>query len=117
MIQRIQSLWLLLAASLNPLILLTPMPERMAAGDIPDKLFGCDFTSVSDILIFERHPSSVPDDIGTYGKVEENRALIDTEALITGYSNEEMAQYLLDKGLKWCDGVALLEAVRYRVEE
>lgn len=31
MIQRIQSLWLLLAASLNPLILLTPMPERMAA--------------------------------------------------------------------------------------
>lgn len=31
MIQRIQSLWLLLAAVLNPLILLTPMPERMAA--------------------------------------------------------------------------------------
>ncbi|MDR9387506.1 MAG: DUF4293 family protein [Balneolaceae bacterium] len=31
MIQRIQSLWLLLAAALNPLMLLTPMPERMAA--------------------------------------------------------------------------------------
>ena len=43
------------------------MPERMAAGDIPDKLFGCDFTSVSDILIFERHPFSVSDDIGRFG--------------------------------------------------
>ncbi len=31
MIQRIQSLWLLLAAAINPLMLLTPMPERMAA--------------------------------------------------------------------------------------
>jgi hypothetical protein len=31
MIQRIQSLWLLLAAALNPLMLLTPMPERMDA--------------------------------------------------------------------------------------
>ena len=28
-------------------------------------------------------------------------ALIDTGALITGYSNEEVARYLLDKGLKW----------------
>lgn len=36
-------------------------------------------------------------------------ALIDTGALITGYSNEEVAQYFLDKGLKWCEGVVFLD--------
>ena len=36
-------------------------------------------------------------------------ALIDTGALITGYSNEEVAKQLLDRGLSWCDGVVFLD--------
>eukprot|EP00808_Paulinella_micropora_P015456 g71669.t1 len=36
-------------------------------------------------------------------------ALIDTGALITGYSNEEVARQLLQRGLKWCDGVVFLD--------
>ena len=36
-------------------------------------------------------------------------ALIDTGALITGYSNLEVAQQLLDRGLTWCDGVVFLD--------
>jgi hypothetical protein len=36
-------------------------------------------------------------------------ALIDTGALITGYSNKEVAQQLLERGLPWCDGVVFLD--------
>lgn len=36
-------------------------------------------------------------------------ALIDTGALITGYSNLEVAAFLLKKGLPWCDGVVFLD--------
>eukprot|EP00457_Paulinella_chromatophora_P000019 gb/GEZN01000019.1/.p1 GENE.gb/GEZN01000019.1/~~gb/GEZN01000019.1/.p1 ORF type:complete len:4425 (-),score=920.40 gb/GEZN01000019.1/:221-11590(-) len=36
-------------------------------------------------------------------------ALIDTGALITGYSNLQVAQELLARGLKWCDGVVFLD--------
>ena len=36
-------------------------------------------------------------------------ALIDTGALITGYSNKEVAQQLLDRGLSWCDGIVFLD--------
>lgn len=36
-------------------------------------------------------------------------ALIDTGALITGYSNQEVAQKLLDTGLTWCEGVIFLD--------
>lgn len=36
-------------------------------------------------------------------------ALIDTGALITGYSNKEVARQLLDRGLKWCEGVVFLD--------
>ncbi len=36
-------------------------------------------------------------------------ALIDTGALITGYSNQEVAKQLLDRGLSWCDGVIFLD--------
>ena len=36
-------------------------------------------------------------------------ALIDTGALITGYSNFEVAKQLLDRGLTWCDGVVYLD--------
>ena len=36
-------------------------------------------------------------------------ALIDTGALITGYSNEEVAAELLKLGLPWCDGVIFLD--------
>ena len=36
-------------------------------------------------------------------------ALIDTGALITGYSNEEVAKQLLERGLAWCDGVVFLD--------
>lgn len=37
------------------------------------------------------------------------RALIDTGALITGYSNQEVAAELLHRGLRWCDGVVFLD--------
>lgn len=36
-------------------------------------------------------------------------ALIDTGALITGYSNQEVAKKLLDLGLSWCEGVIFLD--------
>lgn len=36
-------------------------------------------------------------------------ALIDTGALITGYSNVEVAQKLLELGLSWCEGVIFLD--------
>jgi hypothetical protein len=36
-------------------------------------------------------------------------ALIDTGALITGYSNQEVARELLDRGLTWCEGVVFLD--------
>ena len=36
-------------------------------------------------------------------------ALIDTGALITGYSNLEVAEKLLECGLDWCDGVVFLD--------
>jgi hypothetical protein len=36
-------------------------------------------------------------------------ALIDTGALITGYSNLEVAQELLHRGLPWCEGVVFLD--------
>ena len=37
------------------------------------------------------------------------RALIDTGALITGYSNFQVAKALLAYGLDWCDGVVFLD--------
>jgi thioredoxin len=37
------------------------------------------------------------------------RALIDTGALITGFSNQEVAMELLKRGLPWCDGVVFLD--------
>ena len=36
-------------------------------------------------------------------------SLIDTGALITCYTNKQVAQQLLKKGLKWCDGVVFLD--------
>ena len=44
-------------------------------------------------------------------KAENQRyhALIDTGALITGYSNEEVAKQLLERGLKWAEGVVFLD--------
>ena len=36
-------------------------------------------------------------------------ALIDTGALITGYSNLQVAKELLKRGLVWCDGVVFLD--------
>ncbi len=39
----------------------------------------------------------------------EYRALIDTGALITGYSNEEVARYLVDNGLKHLQGCVFLD--------
>ena len=36
-------------------------------------------------------------------------ALIDTGALVTGYSNYEVARKLLDLGLSWCEGVVFLD--------
>lgn len=37
-------------------------------------------------------------------------ALIDTGALITGMSNFEVAQFLLNNGLAWCEGVVFLDS-------
>jgi hypothetical protein len=37
-------------------------------------------------------------------------ALIDTGALITGYSNAQVASELLKLGLEWCDGVVFLDS-------
>jgi len=37
-------------------------------------------------------------------------ALIDTGALITGYSNLQVASMLLKLGLEWCDGVVFLDS-------
>ena len=36
-------------------------------------------------------------------------ALIDTGALITGMTNLQVARYLLDHGLSWCEGVVYLD--------
>jgi hypothetical protein len=36
-------------------------------------------------------------------------SLIDTGALITGYSNFEVARKLLDRGMPWCEGVVFLD--------
>lgn len=36
-------------------------------------------------------------------------ALLDTGALITGMSNLEVATFLLDEGMEWCDGVVFLD--------
>ncbi len=36
-------------------------------------------------------------------------SLIDTGALITGYSNQQVAEALLKFGLPWCDGVVFLD--------
>ena len=36
-------------------------------------------------------------------------ALIDTGALITGFSNKQVAEALLELGLPWCDGVVYLD--------
>ena len=36
-------------------------------------------------------------------------ALIDTGALVTGYSNLQVAKQLLRRGLKWCEGVVFLD--------
>mgnify|MGYP003948662503 FL=1 len=36
-------------------------------------------------------------------------ALIDTGALVTGYSNEQVASQLLRRGLLWCEGVVFLD--------
>ena len=38
-------------------------------------------------------------------------ALIDTGALVTGYSNEEVAKELLHRGLPWCEGVVFLDGL------
>lgn len=38
-----------------------------------------------------------------------SHALIDTGALVTGYTNEEVARYLLDHGCEGMDGVVFLD--------
>jgi len=42
-------------------------------------------------------------------------ALIDTGALITGYSNEEVARYLIDHGLKHLQGCVFLDATDHKM--
>ena len=41
-------------------------------------------------------------------------SLIDTGALITGYTNKQVAQQLLDKGLEWCEGVLCISCLPLR---
>lgn len=47
--------------------------------------------------------------IGCANADQRFHALIDTGALVTGYSNKEVAQQLLKHGLTWCDGVVFLD--------
>eukprot|EP01084_Bolivina_argentea_P028079 52224_1 len=51
-------------------------------------------------------PESILDNIAMGGY----HALIDTGALVTGYTNEEVARYLLKAGLHGMDGVVFLDA-------
>ncbi len=51
-------------------------------------------------------PESILDNVAMGGY----HALIDTGALVTGYTNEEVARYLLRKGLHGMDGVVFLDA-------
>jgi len=62
-------------------------------------------------LLLDRLANGLNDDGGTHvgGRVRFN-ALIDTGALITGYSNEQVAAELLKRGLPWCDGVVFLDS-------
>jgi hypothetical protein len=53
--------------------------------------------------------TSILDYIASRPASEHVHALIDTGALITGMSNKEVAQYLLDRGMPWCEGVVFLD--------
>jgi hypothetical protein len=52
---------------------------------------------------------SVPSLLQRIATSDAFRALIDTGALITGFSNREVAAELLRRGLPWCDGVVYLD--------
>mmetsp|Transcript_7246 Transcript_7246/g.21392 ORF Transcript_7246/g.21392 Transcript_7246/m.21392 type:complete len:5155 (-) Transcript_7246:1654-17118(-) len=52
---------------------------------------------------------SVLTEIATQPYEERYSALIDTGALITGLSNLEVAEFLLEAGLEWCQGVVFLD--------
>jgi len=54
-------------------------------------------------------PTSVLLKIAKQPEADKYSALIDTGALITGMTNVEVATFLLDNGLKWCDGVVFLD--------
>lgn len=56
----------------------------------------------NEIAGFDEHKDGEP----TPGRFQ---ALIDTGALITGMTNLEVAQYLLQNGLPWCEGVVFLD--------
>ena len=91
---------------------------------LPEELGRCDYETGDDGMMISTvlNPKSasfehVPDKWTVEYLLEriatsENprfNALIDTGALITGYSNKEVAKQLLDRGLSWCDGVVFLD--------
>ena len=91
---------------------------------LPQELGKCDYETGDDGMMLT---TVLDKDVASYEFVKDNwtvefllesfakstspryNALIDTGALITGYSNEEVARELLDKGLEWCDGVVFLD--------
>mmetsp|Transcript_74196 Transcript_74196/g.197960 ORF Transcript_74196/g.197960 Transcript_74196/m.197960 type:complete len:3050 (-) Transcript_74196:601-9750(-) len=91
---------------------------------LPKELGRCDYATGDDgkmlttildpaVATHELLPGdwSVPSVLQRVARSSEPRyhALIDTGALITGYSNREVAALLLEEGLEWCDGVVFLD--------
>lgn len=62
-----------------------------------------------EVVLQEWSPSSLLSRICRDISAQKYHALIDTGALITGMSNLEVAAYLLDHGLDWCEGVVFLD--------
>ena len=91
---------------------------------LPKELGKCDYETGDDgkmlktvldqeIVSYELLPNdwSVQTVLARIARAEspQYHALIDTGALITGYSNSEVAAFLLKKGLSWCEGVVFLD--------
>jgi len=91
---------------------------------LPTELGRCDYETGDDgkMLSTMLHPEITSyESVGKNWNVQELirriataehprcHALIDTGALITGYSNKEVAETLLGLGLDWCEGVVFLD--------
>lgn len=91
---------------------------------LPQELGKCDYETGDDGMMLS---TCLDKDVTSYEFIEDHwtvehllhkiatsespryHALIDTGALITGYSNQEVAEELLERGLPWCEGVVFLD--------